>query len=101
MHHMLRKYKSVDFGRCPNVFCEGQPVLPLGLSDVVSTGMVKIWCPRCESVYYPKSSRMSKLDGAYFGTTFAHLFMMQNPDLVPGPPTQDYVARVYGFRISK
>lgn len=101
MHAMLAKYRNAEFGRCPNVFCQGQPALPLGLSDIVGTDMVKIWCPKCESVYFPKSSRMCSLDGAYFGTTFAHLFVMQHPELVPAAPAQAYVPKVYGFKIHK
>jgi len=100
MHAMLEKYKNVAFGRCPHVFCQGQPVLPLGLSDVLGNSMVKIFCPKCENVYFPKSSRTCSIDGAYFGTTFAHLFLMQYPELVPPPPSQTYVPRVYGFRIN-
>lgn len=97
---MLDKYRKVDFGRCPHVFCQGQPVLPLGLSDVLGNSMVKIWCPKCQDVYFPKSSRTCSIDGAYFGTTFAHLFMLQHHDLVPPPPSQTYVPKIYGFRIN-
>lgn len=100
MHSMLTKYKKAEFGRCPNVFCQGQPVLPLGLSDIVGMDMVKIWCPKCEQVYFPKSTRMCSLDGAYFGTTFAHLFIMQHSELTPPAPLQAYVPKIYGFRIS-
>jgi len=100
MHVMLEKYKEVAFGRCPHVFCQGQPVLPLGLSDILGNSMVKIWCPKCQLVFFPKSSRTCSIDGAYFGATFANLFLMQNADLVPPPPSQTYVPRVYGFRIN-
>ena len=30
MGAMLEKYKAVHFGRCPRVFCGGQPALPAG-----------------------------------------------------------------------
>ncbi|KAL0792955.1 hypothetical protein Bca101_064332 [Brassica carinata] len=31
---MLDKYKNYDFGRCPRVYCCGQPCLPVGQSDL-------------------------------------------------------------------
>ncbi|KAL2962472.1 hypothetical protein AAZX31_17G144800 [Glycine max] len=55
MAAMLHKYKNYDFGRCPRVFCSGQPCLPVGQSDVPRSSTVKIYCPRCEDIYYPKS----------------------------------------------
>eukprot|EP00249_Psilotum_nudum_P021327 c28068_g1_i2 orf=3-788(-) len=76
---MLEKYKNVDFGRCPRVFCSGQPCLPVGQSDIPRTSTVKIYCPKCEDIYYPRSKYQGNVDGAYFGTTFPHLFLMTYP----------------------
>lgn len=55
MAAMLDKYKNYDFGRCPRVYCSGQPCLPVGQSDIPRSSTVKIYCPRCEDVYYPRS----------------------------------------------
>ncbi|KAG6476535.1 hypothetical protein ZIOFF_065777 [Zingiber officinale] len=33
----------------------GQPCLPVGPSDIPRSGTVKIYCPKCEDVYYPRS----------------------------------------------
>ncbi|KAJ0239858.1 Casein kinase II subunit beta-3 [Hirschfeldia incana] len=52
---MLEKYKNYDFGRCPRVFCCGQSCLPVGQSDIPRSSTVKIYCPKCEDVYYPRS----------------------------------------------
>ncbi|XP_052481768.1 casein kinase II subunit beta-1 isoform X3 [Gossypium raimondii] len=46
MAAMLDKYKNYDFGRCPRVYCCGQPCLPVGQSDIPRASTVKIYCPR-------------------------------------------------------
>jgi len=79
----LEKYKRVDFGRCPRVLCQSQPLLPVGLTDVAYEKSVKLYCGRCEDIYSPKSSRHGSIDGAYFGTSFPHLLFMCYPALIP------------------
>lgn len=39
------------------------------------------------------------MDGAYFGTTFPHLFFMTYGSMIPDPPEQTFVPRVFGFRV--
>ena len=99
---MLDKYKSFDFGRCPRVYCCGQSCLPVGQSDIPRAGTVKIYCPKCEDIYYPRS-KYQDMDGAYFGTTFPHLFLMTYSNLKPQKPlqSQSYVPRVFGFKVHK
>ncbi|KAL4066714.1 casein kinase II, regulatory subunit [Scleroderma citrinum] len=80
---MLEKYRKVEFGRCPRVLCQSQPLLPVGLSDIPYEKSVKLYCGRCEDVYSPKSSRHGSIDGAYFGTSFPHLLFMVYPSLIP------------------
>lgn len=41
------------------------------------------------------------IDGAYFGTTFPHLFLMTYGQLKPQKPAQGYVPRVFGFKLHK
>lgn len=60
---MHEKFKSCDFGRCPRVFCSGQACLPVGLSDVPRQSTVKLFCPKCEEAYYPRSKYHGNLDG--------------------------------------
>jgi casein kinase II subunit beta len=79
MHAMYEKYRSASFGRCPHVFCQGQPVLPVGLSDLPRNYTVNVFCPRCHGLFFPKSTRQANIDGAYFGTTFPHLYLMNHP----------------------
>nr|XP_031859735.1 uncharacterized protein CI109_004807 [Kwoniella shandongensis]KAA5526807.1 hypothetical protein CI109_004807 [Kwoniella shandongensis] len=81
---MLEKYRKADFGRCPRVYCYSQPLLPVGLSDIPYQKAVKLYCPRCEDIYSPKSNRHGTIDGAYFGTTFPHMLFMVYPQMIPG-----------------
>merc|ERR1712137_43659 len=99
MMAMLEKYQRIDFGRCPRVLCGGQPVLPAGQSDLSRANTVKIFCPKCEDLYYPRNRRHCHLDGAYFGTTFCHLFLQTNPQLRPPRSEDKYVPRIYGFKV--
>ncbi|OBZ72398.1 Casein kinase II subunit beta-2 [Grifola frondosa] len=59
---MLDKYKKADFGRCPRVLCQSQPLLPVGLTDMPYEKSVKLYCGRCEDIYSPKSSRHGSID---------------------------------------
>ncbi|KAF8631465.1 hypothetical protein AX17_005085, partial [Amanita inopinata Kibby_2008] len=89
LQKMLEKYKRAEFGRCPRVYCQQQPLLPVGLTDIPYQKSVKLYCGRCEDLYSPKSSRHGSIDGAYFGTTFPHLLFLVYPSYVPpksGPP---------------
>ncbi|XP_076925404.1 casein kinase II subunit beta-1-like isoform X2 [Bidens hawaiensis] len=98
---MLEKYKNAEFGRCPRVYCCGQPCLPVGQSDISRQNTVKIFCPKCEDIYTPQSRFQDNLDGAYFGSTFPHLFLMTYGHLKPQKTSQDYVPRVFGFKVHK
>ncbi|GAM23778.1 hypothetical protein SAMD00019534_069530, partial [Acytostelium subglobosum LB1] len=99
--HMNEKFKRAEFGRCPRVFCQNQPVLPVGLSDMQGVDTVKVYCPRCNDIFNPKYRRHSHIDGAYFGTTFPHLLLITYPELAPPKPHQTYVPKIYGFKIHK
>lgn len=99
LHLMEEKFKNVHFGRCPRVHCQGQPCLPVGQFDTLREGSVKIYCPRCNDIYYPRSSRHRGIDGAYWGTTFPHLFLMTLPENKPSTVTQIYLPRIYGFKV--
>ena len=90
-------------------------MLPIGLSDMPGEAMVKLYCPKCQEIYNPKSSRHHHTDGAYFGTgfpvscyglipglkclLFQHMLFMVHPEYRPKRPTSQFVARLYGFKI--
>ncbi|KAK1732834.1 casein kinase II subunit beta [Skeletonema marinoi] len=111
---MYNKYAAKEFGTCPLIQCSGQPVLPVGLKDDIGLERVKIFCPKCQSVYHPPPIRSrgvhhssngggGAVDGAAFGTTFPHLFLMTFNNLMPDPlpPDSSYTPKVFGFRVHK
>ena len=75
-------------------------VLPVGQSDIVRESSVKVYCPKCSEIYYPRSSRHKQLDGAFWGTSFPHLLLLT---INNGPTASDkgakYVPRIFGFRV--
>ncbi|KMZ61899.1 Casein kinase II beta-4 subunit, putative, expressed [Zostera marina] len=76
---MSEKFENADFGFCPRVLCKNQYCLPVGISDKPHKEFIKIYCPNCQDVY--DTFQKNKLDGAYVGTTFPHLFYMYFPSI--------------------
>ena len=98
---MLEKFKRADFGRCPRVLCYQQPLLPVGLSEFPFQSPVRLYCPRCEDLYRPKSSRHGAIDGAFFGSSFPHMLLMVYPHMIPTkvtvlPPPISIAQKQYG-----
>jgi casein kinase II subunit beta len=96
---MAEKYRIAEFGRCPRVLCQNQMVLPVGLSDNPGLKGVKLYCPHCEDVYTPPSRRHASIDGSYFGTSFPHLILQAFTDLIPEKRFDQYVPRIFGFKL--
>lgn len=95
----MEKFKKGDFGKCPRVACEGQPLLPMGQHDVANTSPVKLYCARCEDLYNPKSNRHASIDGAYFGTSFHGILFQVYPQLIPPKTQKRHEPKIYGFRV--
>ena len=98
MEVMREKYVAGGFGTCPRIMCEKQNVLPVGISEELRTSRVKLYCPRCQDIYIPKK-KMSDMDGAYFGTSFPHLFYLNFPDVNMEKPKKSFIPKLYGFRM--
>ncbi|MES1923033.1 hypothetical protein MHBO_004567 [Bonamia ostreae] len=95
---MHEKLNEGEFGKCPRVYCR-KALLPVGLYDEFGLESVKMFCIGCNDVYQPPEG-MERVDGAYFGTTFAHLFYLAFPELVPkDKKVKLYEPKVFGFRL--
>jgi casein kinase II subunit beta len=100
---MKEKYSKAAFGTCPRVLCERQHVLPIGIvpeqgTTDVSGQTLKIFCPKCEQVYTPKSKHKD-IDGSFFGMSFPQIFLQTYPLQQPLEPPCAYVPRVFGFKL--
>lgn len=104
---MHSKYVVAEFGVCPRHGCGATPVLPCGLTDIINDNQLKMFCPRCVDIYNaPECYRT--IDGAFFGTTFPHLFLLVYPKLIPSlsessnaPIYRVYEPKIFGFAISE
>jgi len=99
LYAMLEKYRHHDFGSCPRHLCNHQALLPVGITDQKAKESVKLYCADCKEIYKCRSSRHENVDGAYFGTTFPHLFFLVFPELQPTRRKVIYTPRIFGFRI--
>ncbi|RKP06554.1 casein kinase II subunit beta-like protein, partial [Thamnocephalis sphaerospora] len=103
MRLMLQKYEHGQFGLCPRAYCVQSLMLPCSLVDVPRTDTVRLYCPSCQDLYNPPNVRHQRIDGAYFGTTFAHLFLMTFAGVLPPLRTLPgaYTPQIFGFRVNE
>ncbi|AOA64376.1 Beta regulatory subunit of casein kinase 2, a Ser/Thr protein kinase [Komagataella phaffii GS115] len=101
---MAGKYEKAVFGTCLRVHCEGMYLLPIGRYDQVGIETVRLYCPSCNDIYLPSSSKYLHIDGAFFGTSFAILFVNMFNEIqrrVNLIPKQIFDLKLFGFKINK
>merc|ERR1712046_282522 len=104
LNKMRRKLQNLVFGTCPDPEFSEHAIIPVGLSDHLRQGPPLGYCAASGEVH-KMAAWGDVLDGAYFGTTFPHLLLMQNPAL-HGPkgwpvPNTKYIARIFGFKVRR
>jgi casein kinase II subunit beta len=102
LNTMKTKYKSADWGICPNLACTrvnlrslcpqmgrnssshgpltwdyGMAVLPFGPSQAPHRYGSFLYCPHCCEVYWPSDKKLAAIDSAYFSRTFAPQFALE------------------------
>ncbi len=97
---IYQKYLTGTYGNCQRVYCDRQKLLPLGFKDQLRMARVKVYCPKCEEIYLPKQSKHNAIDGAYFGTSLPHIFMMTLTEAIVLPPkVYYYEPQISGFKV--
>lgn len=96
IYKMVNKYYYHSFGTCPRILCNGFPVIPIGQNDIPGISTVKLYCSNCKDIYQSDS----KLDSAYFGSSFPHLLLHNFPMLTHMKDKEKFIPKIYGFKIS-
>ncbi len=96
---MREKYLKASFGKCLRSSCARTGLLPVGADDTPGVTSVKFFCPACHDVYHPTAKAHTSIDGAFFGTTFPHLFLFQHPTLEAVATPIPYIPTMFGFRM--
>ena len=99
LEKVFNKYMSGFYGLCPRYYCEKTKVLPIGMSDKLGQGDIKIYCPSCEDAYDSGLPGSELADGACFGTNLPQMFFMAYPTLHPVPTLGHYVPKLFGFKV--
>ncbi|OBA24127.1 hypothetical protein METBIDRAFT_76985 [Metschnikowia bicuspidata var. bicuspidata NRRL YB-4993] len=103
---MATKFEHLEFGYCPRYQCDSMHLVPVGATDVPGQETVRLYCPCCNDIYLPLSSRYLNIDGAFFGTTFPGLLVKMFPEIEHQcknrikrvNPDQTGI-RLFGFRV--
>ena len=85
------------YGRCLRYFCQGCPLMPVGLSPVPNRHSAKLFCIRCADIYNPPEDK--RVDGAHFGTSLPAVFLTSFPDYDGRRRFANPPQRIFGFRI--
>ena len=96
------KYRRSEFQSCPMLECSHRYCLPVGLTDAPNEHSVHYFCPSCQHVYRPEDPNVRLLDGAYFGTSAAHILLLLAPSYGKRPDNHArYGPKIFGFVVHK
>lgn len=94
-----------EYGTCPRHNCKSAPMIPTGFTTEFDHQRVRVFCPRCQDVFWPATHLESShvIDAAAFtarcGQSLPMLLLKAFPELVPQEGPKVYIPRIYGFKI--
>lgn len=105
---MASKFERNEFGACPRYYCDGMHLIPVGSTDIPGQETVRLYCPCCNDIYIPSSSRYLNIDGAFFGTTFPGLLVKMFPEIenqcrirIEKFDQDEFGLKLFGFKINE
>ena len=97
---MQRRYTGANsYEACPRTACRGTICLPYGEHEEPNHSRLRMFCPRCREVYFPRDRICSQIDGAYFGPSYILLFLQFYSDIGAPDPEPPLELRLFGFRV--
>ena len=72
----------------------------MGESEEPQASKLKYFCPRCEEIYIPQSKPQREIDGASFGSSFAHMFCL-NYGIGNNSTKICFIPRIHGFPVNE
>lgn len=91
------KYKNHEYGLCPRVGCQNEPLLPIGITCKLKKSRVKGYCPRCRRVYIPNP--VVTIDGGFFGPSCPHIIVDELKIRDRYKEFEPYERQAFGFRV--
>ena len=101
LEKISEKYFKEGFPKCPRILCENITCLPYGVTTDLNEYPVKLFCPRCGDIYNIKDQYLQKIDGAFFGPSYVHLFIKKYSSFLPKDQPISFIPRIFGFKIKK
>lgn len=105
---MASKFERNEFGSCPRYYCDGMHLIPCGATDSPGQETVRLYCPCCNDIYLPSSSRYLNIDGSFFGTSFPGLLLQKFPEIenqcrirINKVNQENFGLRLFGFKINE
>ena len=96
---MKEKYDKGEFPKCPRVLCNGIYCLPYGISETINEYSVKLYCPNCNDIFNKTDKNIPAIDGAFFGPSWVHSFVLKYPTILPKELPHTYIPKLFGFTI--
>lgn len=97
---MLDRVLNKEYGGCPRYGCKGTPLIPIGLSNQYGKSNTMVYCHNCNNLFEAKGS-LKKLDGAAWGSSFAHFLVLTYPYQFEKKALSSYIPKIFGFAVAE
>lgn len=97
INQVKEKYNRREYGFCPRISCNKEPLLPIGITSELKKNRVKGFCPKCRSVYRPNP--VVEIDGGFFGPNCPHILVEELNLRGKYREYKPYVRSAFGYHV--